>query len=55
MAYFAAILHMIDAEKNIEVRPQQIEYLNELEGVLKRLSNGTEPKSHAHYLLVVLS
>lgn len=31
MAYYAAILHMIDAEKNIEVRPHHIEYLNELD------------------------
>ncbi len=31
MAYYAAILYMIDAEKNIEVRPHHIEYLNELD------------------------
>ncbi|SNT03561.1 hypothetical protein SAMN05444672_105100 [Bacillus sp. OK838] len=40
MAYYAAILHMIDAEKNIEVRPQHIEYLNELDRKGKVFARG---------------
>lgn len=31
MAYYAAILHMLDVEKNLEVRPRHIEYLDELD------------------------
>ncbi|MFF2447451.1 YciI family protein [Neobacillus sp. NPDC058068] len=31
MAYFAAILHMIDTEKNKEVLPRHIQYLDELD------------------------
>ena len=40
MAYYAAILHMIDAEKNIEVRPHHIEYLNELDHKGKVFARG---------------
>lgn len=31
MAYYAALLHMLDPEKNKEVRPLHIEYLEKLE------------------------
>jgi uncharacterized protein YciI len=31
MAYFAAILHMLDLEKNQEYRPQHLEYLDILD------------------------
>lgn len=31
MAYYATILHMMDAEKTIEVCPRHIEYLDELD------------------------
>lgn len=30
MAYYAALLHMIDPEKNKEVRPQHLDYLEKL-------------------------
>lgn len=30
MAYYAAFLHMLDLERNNEVRPRHIEYLDEL-------------------------
>lgn len=32
MAHYAAILYMLDAEKNQEYRPQHLEYLAQLEG-----------------------
>lgn len=31
MAYYAAILHMLDAKRNLEVRPRHIEYLDALD------------------------
>jgi uncharacterized protein YciI len=31
MAYYAAILHMLDAERNVQVRPRHIAYLDELD------------------------
>ncbi|MFF2856367.1 YciI family protein [Peribacillus butanolivorans] len=40
MAYYAAFLHMIDAKKNIEVRPRHIEYLNELDHKGKVFARG---------------
>lgn len=40
MAYYAAILHMIDAEKNKEVRPRHIEYLDELDEKGKIFARG---------------
>lgn len=40
MAYFAALLHMIDIEKNIEVRPLHIKYLEELEKQGKIFARG---------------
>jgi len=31
MPYYAAILHMLDKEKNLQVRPRHIEYLDMLD------------------------
>ena len=30
MAYYAALLHMLDPKKNLEVLPRHIEYLDKL-------------------------
>ncbi|KAA9021998.1 YciI family protein [Niallia endozanthoxylica] len=40
MAYYAAILHMLDADKNLEVRPRHIEYLDELDQKGKIFARG---------------
>lgn len=40
MAYYAAILYMIDAEKNKEVRPRHIEYLDDLDEKGKIFARG---------------
>ncbi|PMC34281.1 hypothetical protein CJ195_23630 [Bacillus sp. UMB0899] len=40
MAYFAAFLHMIDIEKNNEVRPLHINYLEELDKQGKIFARG---------------
>lgn len=40
MAYFAAILHMLDAGKNDEVRPRHIEYLDKLDADGKIFARG---------------
>lgn len=40
MAYYAALLHMVDPEKNKEVRPLHLEYLAELEKENKVFAKG---------------
>jgi uncharacterized protein YciI len=40
MPYFAAILHMLDKEKNLEVRPSHIEYLDKLDQEGKIFARG---------------
>lgn len=40
MSYFAAFLHMINIEKNNEVRPLHIKYLEELEKQGKIFARG---------------
>ncbi|WNS78033.1 YciI family protein [Domibacillus sp. DTU_2020_1001157_1_SI_ALB_TIR_016] len=40
MAYYAALLHMMDPEKNQEVLPRHIEYLNHLDKEGKILARG---------------
>jgi uncharacterized protein len=40
MAYYAAILHMLDKEKNLEVRPRHIEYLDKLDQKGKIFARG---------------
>lgn len=40
MPYYAAILHMIDPQKNTEVRPRHIEYLDELDKKGKIFARG---------------
>ncbi|AOH53534.1 hypothetical protein ABE28_004150 [Peribacillus muralis] len=40
MVYYAALLHMIDAEKNMEVRPRHIKYLDELDAKGKIFARG---------------
>ncbi|WP_050181782.1 YciI family protein [Domibacillus robiginosus] len=40
MAYYAALLHMIDPEKNKEVRPLHLDYLAELEKENKVFAKG---------------
>jgi len=40
MAYYAAILHMLDLEKNKEVRPRHIEYLDKLDKQGKVFARG---------------
>ncbi|WP_046174753.1 YciI family protein [Domibacillus indicus] len=40
MAYYAAFLHMIDPEKNKEVRPLHLDYLAELEKENKVFAKG---------------
>ncbi|OIK10177.1 hypothetical protein BIV60_22100 [Bacillus sp. MUM 116] len=40
MAYFAAFLHMIDAEKNKEVLPHHIKYLDKLDEQGKIFARG---------------
>lgn len=40
MAYYAAFLPMLDAEKNLEVRPNHIEYLDDLESQGKIFARG---------------
>lgn len=40
MAHFAAILYMLDAEKNQEYRPQHLEYLAQLENQGKVIAKG---------------
>ncbi|OLN23643.1 hypothetical protein BTO30_03485 [Domibacillus antri] len=40
MAYYAALLHMIDLEKNNEVRPLHVEYLEKLEEKGKVFARG---------------
>lgn len=40
MGYYAALLHMIDPEKNKEVRPLHLEYLAELEKENKVFGKG---------------
>lgn len=40
MAYFAALLYMIDPEKNTEIRPHHIKYLEELEKQGKIFARG---------------
>lgn len=40
MPYYAAMLHMLDAEKNKEVLPRHIEYLDKLEQEGKVFARG---------------
>ncbi|OMP68098.1 YciI family protein [Domibacillus epiphyticus] len=40
MAYYAALLHMIDLEKNKEIRPLHVEYLEKLEEEGKVFARG---------------
>jgi uncharacterized protein len=40
MTYYAAILHMLDKEKNLEVRPRHIEYLDKLDQEGKIFARG---------------
>ncbi|MEH7384452.1 YciI family protein [Bacillus sp. JJ1521] len=40
MAYFAAFLHMLDIEKNKEVLPRHIQYLDELDEQGKIFARG---------------
>lgn len=40
MPYYAAILHMLDKEKNLEVRPRHIEYLDNLDQEGKIFARG---------------
>jgi uncharacterized protein YciI len=40
MGYYAAILYMLDAERNQELRPQHLEYLNELKSQGKIFAKG---------------
>lgn len=40
MAYYAALLHMLDLEKNQEVRPLHLEYLEKLEKENKVFARG---------------
>lgn len=40
MAYYAAFLHMIQPEKNVEVRPRHIKYLDELDEQGKIFARG---------------
>jgi uncharacterized protein YciI len=40
MAYFAALLHMIDPEKNTQILPFHIEYLEELDKQGKIFARG---------------
>jgi uncharacterized protein YciI len=40
MAYYAALLHMLDLEKNKELRPLHVEYLEELEEEGKVFARG---------------
>jgi uncharacterized protein YciI len=40
MAYYAAILHMVDPEKNQRFRPQHLAYLEELERQGKVFAKG---------------
>ncbi|MDS9471533.1 YciI family protein [Sporosarcina pasteurii] len=40
MGYYAALLHMMDAEKNAEVLPRHIAYLEELEAEGKVFARG---------------
>lgn len=40
MPYFAAFLHMLDAEKNFEVRPRHIQYLDGLDRKGKVFARG---------------
>lgn len=40
MPYFAAILHMLDKEKNLQVRPRHIEYLDKLDEEGKIFARG---------------
>ena len=40
MPYYAAILHMLDKEKNLEVRPRHIEYLDKLDEKGKIFARG---------------
>jgi uncharacterized protein YciI len=40
MAYYAALLHMLDLEKNKELRPLHVEYLEKLEEEGKVFARG---------------
>lgn len=40
MVYYAALLHMLDAKRNLEVRPRHIEYLDELDQKGKVFARG---------------
>jgi uncharacterized protein YciI len=40
MGYYAAILYMLDVERNQELRPQHLEYLNELSSQGKIFAKG---------------
>jgi uncharacterized protein len=40
MPYYAAILHMLDKEKNLQVRPRHIEYLDKLDEEGKIFARG---------------
>ncbi|MBT2734608.1 YciI family protein [Bacillus sp. ISL-7] len=40
MPYYAAILHMLDKEKNMKVRPRHIEYLDKLDQEGKIFARG---------------
>ncbi|MEH7120999.1 YciI family protein [Neobacillus vireti] len=40
MPYYAAILHMLDKEKNLQVRPRHIEYLDKLDQKGKIFARG---------------
>lgn len=40
MRYYAAILHMLDEKKNEEVRPEHIQYLDELDNKGKIFARG---------------
>jgi uncharacterized protein len=40
VAYYAALLHMLDAKRNLEIRPRHIEYLDELDQKGKIFARG---------------